>query len=193
MGRSSDLAMNDEFDLWLTDELGRGYATFRAVPPPAGAPYRAASATRGARGRAARAALVVLAVAIGLMATTVLAAAAVTGSANPQAWGQYVSDAVSTCKSELANGQHGIGQCVQAIARQKGPGEETSTQTPTARAPATRIRPPKADPVVYQADPRATGLNNRPVFGSRIRAWCRLLPIVSYALFLGVGMVIVQA
>ena len=123
MGRSGDSAMNDEFDLWLTDELGKGYATFRGVPPPAGAPYRAASANRGPRGRAARAALVVLAVAIGLMATTVLAAAAVTGSANPQAWGQYVSDAVSTCKSELANGQHGIGQCVQAIARQKGPQE----------------------------------------------------------------------
>ena len=118
-----DFAMNDEFDLWLTDELGKGYATFRGVPPPAGAPYRAASATRGPRDRAARAALVVLAVAIGLMATTVLAAAAVTGSANPQAWGQYVNDAVSICKSELANGQHGIGQCVQAIARQKGPQE----------------------------------------------------------------------
>jgi hypothetical protein len=123
MGRSSDHAMKDGFDLWLTDELGKGYATFRGVPPPAGAAYRAASATHGPRGRAARAALVVLAVAVGLMATTVLAAAAVTGSANPQAWGQYMSDAVSTCKSELANGQHGIGQCVQAIAHQKGPQE----------------------------------------------------------------------
>jgi len=123
MGRSGDHAMNDEFDLWLTDELGKGYATFRGVPPPAGAPYRAPSDTRGPRGRAAMVALVVLAVATGLMATTILAAAAVTGSANPQAWGQYVSDAVSTCKSELANGQHGIGQCVQAIARQKGPQE----------------------------------------------------------------------
>ena len=121
MVRSSDLGMTDEFDLWLTDELGKGYTAFRGVPPPTGAPYRAASATHGPRGRAARAALVVLAVAIGLMATTALAAAAVTGSASPQAWGQYMSDAVRTCKSELANGQHGIGPCVQAIARQKGP------------------------------------------------------------------------
>jgi len=146
MGRSSDLAMNDEFDLWLTDELGRGYATFRAVPPPAGAPYRAASATRGARGRAARAALVVLAVAIGLMATTVLAAAAVTGSANPQAWGQYVSDAVSTCKSELANGQHGIGQCVQAIARQKGPGERNQHSNADGKGARNSNSTPKGRP-----------------------------------------------
>lgn len=126
MGQPSDYEMKDGFDRWLKDELDRGYASFSAAPAPAGAPYRAvahAAITRSPRGRAARAAMVVLAVAIGLMATTVLAAAAVTGSANPQAWGQYVSDAVSTCKSELANGQHGIGQCVRAIARQKGPQE----------------------------------------------------------------------
>jgi hypothetical protein len=124
MGRPGDHGMNDEFDLWLNDELGKGYAPFQAVSPPAGAPYRShASITRGTRGRGARAAIVVVAAAIGLVATSVLAAAAVTGSANPQAWGQYVSDAVSTCKSELASGQHGIGQCVRAIARQKGSDE----------------------------------------------------------------------
>jgi hypothetical protein len=124
MAQSGDYAMTDEFDLWLNDELGRGYASFRAVLPPAGAPYRSpASIARGPRRRGARAAIVLVAAAIGLMATTVLAAAAVTGSANPQAWGQYVSDAVSTCKSELASGEHGIGQCVRAIARQKGPQE----------------------------------------------------------------------
>jgi hypothetical protein len=126
MGRPGDYAMNDEFDLWLKDELGKGYAPFRAVSPSAGAPYRShASVGRGLHGRGARVAIVVVATAIGLMATTVLAAAAVTGSANPQAWGQYVSDAVSTCKSELASGQHGIGQCVRAIARQKGSNEST--------------------------------------------------------------------
>jgi hypothetical protein len=126
MGRPGDYALNDEFDLWLKDELGKGYTPFRAVSPPAGAPYRShASIGRGLHGRGARVAIVVVAAAIGLMATTVLAAAAVTGSANPQAWGQYVSDAVSTCKSELASGQHGIGQCVRAIARQKGSDEST--------------------------------------------------------------------
>jgi hypothetical protein len=121
MGQSGDYAMSDEFDLWLKDELGKGYAPFRAVSAPAAAPYRAhASIARRPGGRGVRAAIVVVAAAIGLMTTTVLAAAAVTGSANPQIWGQYVSDAVSTCKGELASGQHGIGQCVRAIARQKG-------------------------------------------------------------------------
>jgi hypothetical protein len=118
--------MKDEFDVWLEDELGKGYAPFGAAPPPAGAPYRAVSHAPGPRrpqGRAARIATIVVAVAIGLMATTALASAAVTGSANPQAWGQYIRDAVSTCKSELSNGQHGIGQCVRAIAHQKGPNE----------------------------------------------------------------------
>src|ERR1700692_4415737 len=123
MGQSDDFAMNGEFELWLTDELGKGYTRFGAAQPPGGAPYRAAVLTRSPTSRGARAAIVVLAVAIGLMTTAVLAAAAVTGSANPQVWGHYVSDAVSTCKSELANGQHGIGRCVSAIARQKGPQE----------------------------------------------------------------------
>jgi hypothetical protein len=126
MGQSSDYGMNDEFDLWLTDQLGTGYTRFGAAPVPAGARYRASmhvGGAHGTRGRATRAAIVVFAVVIGLMATAVLATAAVTGSANPQAWGQYISDAVSTCKSELSSGQHGIGQCVRAIARQKGPQE----------------------------------------------------------------------
>ena len=114
--------MTDEFDLWLEDELRQGYARFSAMPPPAGAPYRAEVPAAGfwRLPRTARAAIVVAAVATGLIGSTALAAAAVTGSASPQAWGQYVTDAVSTCKSELGSGQHGIGQCVRAIAHQKG-------------------------------------------------------------------------
>jgi hypothetical protein len=122
MARSSDYGMTDEFDLWLEGELGKGYARFSETPPPSGAPYRATASAVGfgRLPRAARAAIVVAAVAIGLIGSTALAAATVTGSANPQAWGQYMRDAVSTCKSELGNGQHGIGQCVRAIAHQKG-------------------------------------------------------------------------
>ena len=113
--------MKDEFDLWLEGELGKGYLPFSATPPPAGAPYRAGVHAAGPRRLPrARAAIVAAAVAIGLMGTTAFAAAAVTGSANPQVWGQYVSDAVSTCKSQLGSGQHDIGKCVSAIARQKG-------------------------------------------------------------------------
>ena len=116
--------MKDEFDLWLEGELGKGYVPFSATPPPAGAPYRAgvhaAGLRRLPRGHAARAAIVAAAVAIGLTATTAFAAATVTGSANAQVWGQYVADVVTTCKSELGSGQHDIGKCVSAIARQKG-------------------------------------------------------------------------
>ena len=121
MALSSEHGMRDEFDLWLKDELGRGFVPFNATSIPDGAPYRAAiGPARPSRGRAVRSAIVVAAVAVGLMGTTALAATAVTGSANPQAWGQYVSNAVSTCKSQLGSGQHGIGGCVRAIAQQKG-------------------------------------------------------------------------
>lgn len=124
MAQSSEYGMKDEFDLWLEDELRKGYVPFSATPPPAGAPYRAgvdaAELRRLPRGRAARAAIVAAAVAIGLIGTTALAATAVTGSANPQVWGQHVKDAVTTCKSELGSGEHGIGACVRAIAHQKG-------------------------------------------------------------------------
>ncbi len=156
MGPSSDDAMTDEFDLWLKDELGKGDVTFRAAPPPAGAAYRTAALTRGPRGRGARAALVVLAVAIGLMATTVLAAAAVTGSANPQVWGQYVSDAVSTCKSELANGQHGIGQCVSAIARQKGSQESNQHSNASGNGASKSHPSPKGRPSGLPGGPPST-------------------------------------
>jgi hypothetical protein len=149
MGQSSEHTLNEEFDLWLTDELGKGYAPFRGAPPPAGAPYRAAAQTaitRRPRGRDVRVFMVVLAAAIFLMATTVLAAAAVTGSANPQAWGQYVSDAVSACKTELASGQHGIGQCVRAIARQKG-SQESNQHSNAGGSGAGKSHPsPKGRP-----------------------------------------------
>ena len=147
--------MNEEFDLWLKDELGKGYSAFRAAPAPAGAPYRAAI-TRGLRGRGARAAVVVLVVAFGLMATTILAAAAVTGSANPQAWGQYVSDAVSTCKSELKSGQHGIGQCVRAIARQKGPQESNQHSNSNGNANNKPHPSPKGRPSGVPGGPPST-------------------------------------
>ena len=157
MGRPGDHAMNDEFDLWLNDEFGKGYARFRAVSPPAGAPYRShASIGRGPHGRGARAAIVVVAAAIGLMATTVLAAAAVTGSANPQAWGQYVSDAVSSCKSELASGQHGIGQCVRAIARQKGPQESNQHSNGNGNGSSKTHPTPKGGPIGVPGGPPST-------------------------------------
>jgi len=124
MARTSEHGVTDEFDLWLDDELAKGYTPFRATPLPAGAPYRTSGQGAGIRrlprARAARVGIVAAAVAIGLVGTTAFAAASATGSANPQVWGQYIKGAVSTCKSGLGAGQHGIGGCIHAIANQKG-------------------------------------------------------------------------
>lgn len=58
-------------------------------------------------------------IAASLTLASALAAAAATGSANPAAWGQRVSEAVETCKADLGSGQHGIGSCISVIARGK--------------------------------------------------------------------------
>jgi hypothetical protein len=158
MALSSEHGMKDEFDRWLEEELGTGYVPFSAAPLPAGAPYRAGAYTADAGGRPRRhtvkAAMVIAAVAIGLMATTALAATAVTGSANPQAWGQYVRDAVTTCKSELGSGQHGIGQCVRAIAHQKG--AQQRDQLSNGKGPNQARPTPKGHPSGSPAKPVIT-------------------------------------
>lgn len=49
-----------------------------------------------------------------------VAATAATGTTNPAVWGKTVTAAVATCKGKLTDGQHGIGQCVSTVAKQKG-------------------------------------------------------------------------
>jgi hypothetical protein len=61
--------------------------------------------------------------AVAAIATTVAAAAAeatITGSLNPDDWGQQVKHQVAVCKAELETGEHGIGACVSAFASQHG-------------------------------------------------------------------------
>jgi len=58
-------------------------------------------------------------VAVAAAAVTV-AGAATTGSINPVTWGQQVSEHVAECKAKLADGQHGIGDCVSSFANQHG-------------------------------------------------------------------------
>jgi hypothetical protein len=53
-------------------------------------------------------------------AAVTVAGAATTGSLNPAVWGQHVSEYVETCKSSLAAGQHGIGDCVSDFSSQHG-------------------------------------------------------------------------
>ena len=80
-----------------------------------------------------RAAAVVLAVALAIVGGSALAAASA-GHGNPAAWGKTVTAAVANCMDQLRGEQHGIGQCVSAVARQHG--EEERTSHPASAAPA---------------------------------------------------------
>ena len=60
-------------------------------------------------------------VAVAAAAVTVAGASA-TGSLDPSVWGQQVSQRVQQCKDTLADGKHGIGDCVSAFAKTHGPG-----------------------------------------------------------------------
>jgi len=55
-------------------------------------------------------------------AAVTVAGAATTGSLDPGVWGQQVSNRVQECKAALADGHHGIGDCVSAFAKTHGPG-----------------------------------------------------------------------
>lgn len=146
--------MKDEFDLWLESQLANDYVPFSVTSPRAGAPYRARSRGAGPgrlpRGLAARVAILGAAVAIGLTGTITLGVATATGSADPQVWGQYVKDAVVTCKGALASGQHDVGGCVRAITHKKAVRPQASRSADRrvdtlARAPVLRqaaSRPP---------------------------------------------------
>ena len=58
--------------------------------------------------------------------------AAVTGSLDPSVWGQRVKAQVTTCKDALGQGEHGIGQCVSAFAKQHGQQNSDQHQNPNA-------------------------------------------------------------
>jgi hypothetical protein len=66
---------------------------------------------------------VVTGFAVAALAATAAGAAteaAITGSLNPTDWGKQVVQQVATCKADLATGEHGIGACVSAFAKQHG-------------------------------------------------------------------------
>ena len=73
---------------------------------------------------AALAAKIVTGLAVGALAAagaTAATEATITGSLNPSDWGKQVVQQVDKCKAALQPGQHGIGQCVSAFAKQHGP------------------------------------------------------------------------
>ena len=98
--------------------------------------------------------------AAGLVAAMTLAAggsiaAAASGSPNPADWGRTVTSAVASCKDKLGDGQHGIGQCVSAVAREHGAAQRAAHSSahpgtpasPAARAHESRPSPsPSAEP-----------------------------------------------
>src|SRR2546427_6034950 len=106
----------------IEQELHRGWApTGPHPPPPRGAivkTRRTASALLGGAG-AALSLKLLTGVAVAAAAVTV-AGAATTGSLDPNVWGQQVKTRVAECKDKLADGQHGIGECVSSFASQHG-------------------------------------------------------------------------
>lgn len=109
--------MTMKFDQWLEDELNRTLTPIASQPArPGQARYQAAMAQRRFIGSKAAVGLALATMA--LLGSGVMAAAS--GSLNPQVWGLQVMSTVAQCKAELQPGQHGIGGCVSAFARQHG-------------------------------------------------------------------------
>jgi hypothetical protein len=137
--------MTIEFDTWLEVGLEVEFVSFAKDPIPAGAPYRsrrAASAPPWSVARVATRTVVVLAAAAsGLMATGALAAAAVTGSADPQVWTQHITMAIGTCAAQGAGGQGGIASCVSAIVHYQGPRSQYHRTPAEIRAGASLPAP----------------------------------------------------
>jgi hypothetical protein len=118
----------DDFDNWLEAELDKGFARSRVQSQARADGYQSLiarpgrSRRGGANGRpfVGKAAMALAAATLSLGTVGAAAATAVTHSANPQAWGQQVENAVADCKAALSPGQHGIGECVSAFAKQHG-------------------------------------------------------------------------
>ncbi len=110
----SDLESELEFELHrVLDSVAAMPIPARRVVAPRGRLQRLLGSTGAALAIKVASGLAVAA------AATTIAGAATTGSLNPTDWGQHVSTAVDTCKSDL-QGQHGIGACVSDIANQHG-------------------------------------------------------------------------
>ncbi len=132
-----------DFDELLERELQRRVGGLRGPSPRVGqAAYRAVAATGGKRmpllssltAAASSKAAIGLAAAALVVGGGSAAAAVASDSANPAAWGQTVKAAVGTCESKAdASGQHGIGQCVSAVAKKNGQEERAEHAASAAR------------------------------------------------------------
>jgi len=116
-----------DFDNLIEHELERSVGRLQGPSPaPAQSAYHAAATGGSMSGfssftdAASVKVGVALATAALMVAGGAVAASAATGSADPGVWGKTVTAAVSSCKDKLADGQHGIGSCVSAVAKQHG-------------------------------------------------------------------------
>ena len=94
--------------------------TAMSTIPPRRAPVRRSAVRTLLGGAGAALSLKLLTGVAAAAAAVTVAGAATTGSINPADWGQQVSQHVSDCKKALADGQHGIGDCVSSFASQHG-------------------------------------------------------------------------
>jgi len=121
-----------DFDTWLAAELDGGLGRASGpTPHPAHARYHA-EFLEGARRRGVRRGLKrFVATPAAVAMVTVLAGGAVgafaaAGAPTSGDWGAKVTQAVTTCKAGLTTGHHGIGDCVSAVASQKGQQERAA-------------------------------------------------------------------
>lgn len=105
----------------LEQELHRVLDPIAARPIPLRRSIQGRGRLRAVMGGAGAALTIkVLTGVVAAAAAVTVAGVASTGSLNPTAWGQRVEQQVATCKSQLAAGNHGIGDCVSDLASQHG-------------------------------------------------------------------------
>jgi anti-sigma factor RsiW len=106
----------------LESELHRVLDPLSAEPVPArrAAPSRATRTRALVGGAGAAVTFKLLSGAVAAAAAVTFAGAATTGSFNPGDWGQQVTQRVQACRDRLADGQHGLGDCVGPFASSHG-------------------------------------------------------------------------
>ncbi len=115
-----------DFDRDIERELNRVLGPVRSASVPAWRTPASGGFMKKLLGGAgaALAAKIITGLAVGVLAAagaTAATEATITGSLNPSDWGKQVVQQVDKCKAALQPGQHGIGQCVSAFAKQHGP------------------------------------------------------------------------
>ena len=105
----------------LESELHRVLDPVASMPIPARRAVRSAGPVKTLLGGAGAALTIKILTGVAVAAAAVtVAGAATTHSLNPSVWGQQVKQQVETCKDQLAQGDHGIGDCVSGFANQHG-------------------------------------------------------------------------